>query len=164
MAVNEELKDIKELLMKMNAREGVTESKFKFPFGKKVSKGQKKKNYILVIIAYENGNIDFKKYQIEDQTFVHDLIPRLAGAGHIMHYKDMPVVFLPNWSVEPFSCLKHFQESMIDGSNTTGYKLLMAKMKKDLVNPKKQMSGIGKWIIGLGFLLVIGFALLTGGG
>ncbi len=144
-------------------KENMVEKKFKFPLFKKVGKGQKKKNFVTTLLLNENGTYDFKKYQIDEQTIIHDLIPRLATAGHVMFdKKGNPLVILPNWSVEPFSPLVHYKQSMIDGANTKGYKILMAKMLSEQTKPTVQMGNIIKWILGLGLLAVIGYAFIGG--
>lgn len=154
-----------EILKNAAINGAVKEKKFKYPFGKRVGKGQKKKNYVTVIILYENGSIDFKKYQITDQTIVHDLIPRLATTGHVMHdRKGNPVIILPNWSLEPFSPLEHYEKSMINGSNTKGFKILGAMMLSEKVQDKKGIATWVKWVIGLIIVGGIIFALVSGGG
>lgn len=157
--------DIKELKQLMKEQKELKEKKFRYPFGKKVGKSQKKKNYVTVMIINENGVCDWKKYQILDQTIIHDLIPRLATAGHVMHdKKGNPIIILPNWSVEPFSPLDNYQKSLVNGSNTTGYKILMAEMKAEVVEGKKKIAGWVAWVVGLIVLGVIVFALVSGGG
>lgn len=157
---------IKEELKSMeHEKKTIKEKKFKFPFGKKVGRSQRKKNYITILNLKENGTYDYKKYQITDQTFIHEKIPRLAAAGHVMFdKKGHPLVILPEWSIEPFSPQKHFFESMEAGSNTKGYKLLLARMEQAKTDEKKKMGGIAKWAIGLVVLGIIAFALLSGGG
>jgi hypothetical protein len=140
------------------------EKKFRLPFGRKVSKSQAKKNYILIIKINENGNIDFIKKQIDEQTIMEDGVPRLAGSQYIMYYKKMPVIILPSWSVKPFSPIEQYEKSLDDGSNKKGYKILMNKMQKEQTFGNKQISGIIKWIFGLGILGIIAYAFLTGGG
>ena len=78
--------------------------------------------------------------------------------------KGNPLIILPNWSLEPFSPLVHYEKSLIDGNNITGFKLLMAKMLKDQVGAKAKISGAVKWIVGVIIAGIIGYALLTGGG
>lgn len=161
MGIAEDIQQIKTLL---EDKQNVKEKKFKYPFGKKVGKSQKKKNYVTVFSPYENGFVDIKKYQIIDQTIVHDVIPRLATAGHVMHDKNgNPILILPNWSVEPFSPLEHYQKTLIDGSNTNGYKIIMARMESEKTDAKKKMGGVVKWIIGLGLAAIIIYAILSGG-
>lgn len=162
MGIQEDIKELKELVEKKELDK--TEKRFKLPFGKKVGKAQKKKNYVTVLLIYENGTADFKKYQIDDQTILHDLIPRLAGAGYVIYHKKNPMIILPNWCLEPFSPQEHYNESLLNGSNKVGYKLLMAKMQKEQTGIKPKMGGALKWIIGLIIAAVIGYALITGGG
>jgi hypothetical protein len=140
------------------------EKKFKLPWGKKVGKGQAKKNYVTVIRIQENHQMDFKKLQIEDQTIMEDSIPRLATAGYVLYWKKNPFIILPSWSVEPFSTVKSTQESLEQGKNVNGYKILLAKMKMSAVTDKKQMSGALKWIIIAGLAAIVGYAFITGGG
>jgi len=175
-----EMKDEVSALVKLiQAQETAKNTKkFRLPFGKKVGKAQKKKNYVTAVILNENGNVQFTKYKIEDQTIVHDLIPRLATSGHVMYYKGNPMLFLPNWSVKPISPLdstdeqllkpissiENLKESLTDGSNVIGYKILMAKMVQGAVNAKPKIGGIVKWIVGFGLIAIIGYAFMTGGG
>jgi len=163
MGLQEDIRELKELISSNQLAS--KEKKFRFPFGKKVGRGQRKKNFVTVLLLSENGTYDFKKYKIEDQTILHDTIPRIASAGHVMFdKKGNPLIILPSWSLEPFSPLAQYKQSLIDGSNTTGYKLLMAKMLKEQVGSKAKISGAVKWIVGLIIAAIIGYALLTGGG
>ena len=163
MGIQEDLKK----LLEMNKEEKLKtkEKKFRFPWGKKVGRTQRKKNYVTVLLLNENGTYDFKKYQIDEQTIMHDLIPRLTTAGHVMfNKKGNPLVILPSWSVEPFSPKQHFEESLTNGSNKKGYQILMSKMKSETVDATKKMGGMMKWIAGLVIVGVIIYALASGGG
>ena len=136
---------IQEEIKRNEALNKVKEKKFRYPFGKKVGRKQRKRNFVTVLVINENSTIDWKKYQINEQTVMHDLIPRLATAGHILFdKKGNPLIVLPNWSVEPFSPLDHYEKSMINGSNTKGYKILMAKILSSNVDAKKQMGSLIK--------------------
>jgi len=163
MSLKEKIREEIELVGR--EKRGLKRKKFKFPFGKKVGKGQKKKNYLTVLILNENGTYDFQKYQVIDQTVIHDVIPRLASAGHVMFdKKGNPMIILPNWSVEPFSPLEHYKQSLVDGKNTAGYRLLLDRMENSKTDVKKKIGGM--WKIGIGLLLggIILYALLSGGG
>lgn len=163
MAIKDDIKDIK-TLVKNATEEKDKKKKFRFPFGKRVGRGQKKRNYLTVLVINENGIYDFKKYQINEQTIMHDLVPRLATTDYVLfNKKGNPMVILPSWSVEPFSLKENFEKSLEEGSNKKGFQILMSKMKSEAVNPKKQMAGALKWIIGLVIAAIIGYALLTGG-
>ncbi len=162
MGIQEDLKDIKKFMSKDDVKD--KEKKFRFPFGKRVGRSQKKKNYLTVLLLNENGTYNFKKYQINEQTIMHELIPRLATTGHVMfNKKGNPMVILPNWSVEPFSPKSHFEKSLEDGSNKKGFQILMNKMKSEQISAKKSMGNVLKWVIGLVIAAIIGYALLTGG-
>lgn len=165
MGLIEDVAEIKKWKDEKELSEKVKEKKWKFPFGKKVGKSQRKKNYLTTLIIQENGTYDFKKYEIIDQTIIHDMIPRLATAGHVMYdKKGNPMVILPNWSVEPFSPLDHLDKSLVNGKNTKGYKILLANMLKQQVTPKAQIGGWVKWVVGLGLGALIVYALISGGG
>ncbi len=163
MGIQEDIEEIKKLMIEQKA--GVKEKKFKYPFGKKVGKSQKTKNYVTVLLINENGTCDFKKYQIEEQTILHNLVPRLATSEYVLFdKKGNPLIILPDWSVEPFSSKKNFEDSLNNGSNVKGYSVLMNRMKSETISTKKQMGNAVKWIIGLALAAIIGYALLTGGG
>ena len=155
---------IQEEVRKEIARGQVEEKKFKFPFRKKVGRGQRKKNFVTLQILNENGTYEFQKYKIQNQIVMHELIPRLATAGHVMFdKKGNPLIILPNWSVEPFSPLEHYNKSMIDGSNKKGYQILLETMKSEQTKAKKPMGNMIKWILGLGLLAVVVYAFIIGG-
>ena len=78
--------------------------------------------------------------------------------------KGNPFIILPNWSLEPFSPLEHYEKSMISGNNTNAFKILMARMLSDKVDVKKQMGSLIKWILGLGLGAIIIYAFMTSGG
>lgn len=159
------IKETLEELTNLIKEDKVKKKKWKYPPGKKVGKSQRKKNYVTVVIPYENGTCDFQKYQIKDQVVWHDMVPRLASAGHTMFdKKGNPVIILPNWSVEPFSPLQHYQQSLIDGTNSKGYKILMAAMQSEKVDAKKPVPNWIKWAGGAVIIGIIIFALLSGDG
>ena len=79
MGIKEDIQEIKELIN--NEEKEIKQKKFRFPFGKRVGGSQKKKNYVTVLILNENGIYEFKKYQILEQSIIHDTVPRLATAG-----------------------------------------------------------------------------------
>jgi len=143
----------------------VQKKKFRYPFGKKVGKAQRRNNFVTTLVINENATCEFKKYKIGEQTVMHDLIPRLATAGHILYdKKGNPLIILPNWSLEPFSPLDHYEKTMLSGNNTKGFKILMAKMMSEKLDSKKQLGSMIKWVLGLGLAAIIGYALMTSGG
>ena len=160
--IKEDIKEIKEMI-KGEEKKGKPR-KFKLPFSSRVTLVKAKRNYITIMRINENGQVAFRKVQITEQTFLEEGIPRLATAGYVVYFKKNPMIILPSWSVEPFSPMDYYKKTLNDGSNTKGYQILMNRMKLSTVETKKQIGGVGKWIIGIGLVLVIGYALLTGGG
>jgi hypothetical protein len=186
MAIQEDLNRIKEMLKQPEVEEKHWwggKKKVKLP--RKVSKGQAKKNWVTVWTINENGHLNPSKKQIDEQTIMIDGIPRLATNQYIMFFKNRPLIILPSWSVEPlpvrpkifvqegekvdtdnlpFNPKQNLEESFVNGTNTKGLKILLAKMLKETVNPKKPMSNILKWGIGIALAGIIGYALISGGG
>lgn len=173
MALSDDLGEIKRLLIEQ--QEQKKSKKFRIPFGKKVSNSQKRKNYITAILIGENNSLDFKKIQIENQSFMLEGIPRLAGAGYIMYYKKTPFIILPKWSIEPmtqkdterlitpYSPGEDYELSLKDMRNTVGWRILFEKMQVSQIDSKKKMGGAIKWILGIGLAIIVGYALVTGG-
>ncbi len=138
--------------------------KFRIPAKGKVSVSKARKGYVTVIKINENGHMDFKRLQIKDQGMMEDDIPRLAANQYVMFYKKNPVIILPSWSVEPFSPHKAYQDSLVSGTNTAGYRILLATMKAELVSMKKKAAGLGMTVVGVIIAAIIGYALISGGG
>jgi len=173
MGINENLEEIKELLKDEKKEK---EKKWKLPWKAKTSKSKAKKGYIGVLKLNENRTITPSKERIEEQTIIVDGVPRLSTAEYVWYLGKHPVILLPSWSVKPISPNEKvetneplnpselYQNSMNDGSNIKGYKLLMNKMKLSTIDAKKQMGGILKWIIGLVLAGIIVYAIMTGGG
>ena len=164
MGMQEDLEEIKAILKPTDEEKKKEKKKFKLPFGKKVEKAQAKRNWITIMKINENGHVNFSKQRIDEQTILEDGVPRLATNQYTLFYKRNPMIILPSWSIEPFSPVQEFKNSLENGSNIKGYKIIMAKMLKDTVNPKKPMSNVLKWIIGIGLIAIIGYALISGGG
>jgi len=160
MGLNNRLEEIENKFKQQEEEElSRKEKKFKIPFGKKISKVQAKKNYITVVKMNENGALDFIKTTIEEQTFMLDGIPRFAGAEYIMHWKNNPFIFLPSWSVEPFSRVENFKDSLTNGTNINGYKILLARMHAEVTKTKKEL-GILKWLLGGALVGIIIYAFM----
>jgi hypothetical protein len=159
-------KKIKEVIEKTEEEKNKDKKpkKFKLPFKGRLNKTDKNKNMITVMKINENGYVDFVKLPIVEQTVMVDGIPRLASAGYVLHYNKEPILVIPNWTVEPFSPMEHYNLSLNNGSNTKGYKLLMNRMQSSIMEKKPAMiGGMIKWIIGIGLAAVIGYALISGG-
>jgi len=168
MGLKDELRKINE---RLDVAEGKEEKKvekkpkkFSIPFFKRVNPKQAKQNYVTVFKINENGFIDVKKEKIVEQTIIVDGIPRLATPEYNLFMGKNPVIIQPSWSVKPLSPAEEARKSLNDGSNTKGYQILMARMKSDKLNGLKQVGGITKIVIGVIFAVIIGYALMTGGG
>lgn len=164
MTLKEDINKIKKFIDESELKEKNNKKrKKKFKLPKKVSANQRRKSWITVMLINENGNVDFKKVPIEDQVITIEKIPRLAAAGYVMYWKKNPLIILPSWSVEPFSPLEHYQRSLITGSNSAGYRLLMAKMESEVISSKTKMGSWLKWMVGIGLVAIIVYAVITGG-
>ena len=176
--IQDELKQLRELIQEDKSEKEKKKKKPRLPWRGRVGKNRQSKGYVAVWKINENGFITPSREQIKEQTIMIDGVPRLATPEYILRYKKgfrtIPLILLPSWSVKPiepkkltkeFNPAEDLQESLEDGSNTKGYKLLMNRMKLDTVGKLKgQMGGILKWIIGLGLGGIILYAILTSGG
>jgi hypothetical protein len=164
MGLSEDVRFLKEKFQEIEQQQRPKDKKFKLPFGTKVSPRKAKKGYVTVFKINENGFISAKREPIKEQTIMVDGIPRLAAPEHILHLKKNPVMILPSWSVTPYSPAEQYQKSLKDGSNTAGYKLLMDRMQTESVHPKRKIGwGVGA-VIAVIVVIVVAYALLTGGG
>lgn len=137
--------------------------KFKLPFKAKISKGKLKQNYVTVMKIQENGGVDFVREQVVDQTIMLDKVPRLASGRYVLNYKNKPLVIQPMWSVEPFAPETNYEQTLKDGSNSAGYRLLLNRMQGEAIKLGKKLSGLGISIFGLVIAAIVIYALLTGG-
>ena len=133
---------------------------FKIPSKGKLSKDKVKKNWVTIVKINENKGVDFTRQQIEDETIMIDGVPRLATGESVLNYKGKPLMIVPSWRVEPFSPTKDFKESLLDGSNTKGYALLLARMKKGILEPVKKKLPIGIIIVVLAIIGIIAYVVL----
>lgn len=136
--------------------------KFKLPFRARISKSKAKQNYVTVIKINENRNLDFDREKIIDQTIMVDDVPRLASGEYIFNYKNKPVLIQPSWSVTPLSPSKHYSNSLLNGSNSAGYRLLMNRMQGEALKIGKKIGGLGLSIGALVIGSLIIYALITG--
>ena len=165
MGINEQLENIQKDLQEIKGEdEKEKKKKFRFPFGKKVTKGQAKKNYVTIIKRNENGEAQWLKEKIEEQTVMIEGVPRVVTPDHIIHYKKCPIVVIPSWSVEPINWKENYEKSLVNGNNIKGYQLLLNRMKLSGVEgAKKKMASWIAWVAGIGLIALIGYALWSGG-
>jgi hypothetical protein len=164
MGLIEEIRELKDEVKTIKDSNVDKPKKFKIPFTKRVGGGKAKKNYITIIKVNENGSAEFLREKIENQTVMIDKVPRIATPEYLIHHKRNPIMVIPSYSVQPISWKQNHQESLINGSNKVGYQLLLEKMKLSTVDTgKKKLGGIIPWILGLGVLGFIVYALFSGG-
>ena len=163
--LKEDMKRIEDKLDSLTnqSKKGKKEPKFILPKKAKVSFTKAKKNYVILMKVNSNNNVDFKKVQINEQVISEDGVPRLATKGSMLFYKKMPLIVLPKDSTVPVDFNNIYENSLNNGSNIAGYKLLMNAMKLNTVDEKKKVGNGFKIGIGVVVALIIGYALLTGG-
>jgi len=139
----------------------------RLPWSAKVGNGKAKKGWVGVLKINENGVIDPKKFEISEQTIDVDGLPRLATSEYVLKwkvgFKTYPIIIQPSWSLEPFSPKKNLQESLQNGTNVNGWKIIYNKMKSSAVEVKKKsMPSWIIWIIGIVIIVGGAYALMTG--
>jgi len=167
--MEEEKKNLKQQVAELNENLDLINKKkkkkprdFKIPFSKRVRGKKARENYITVLYINENGNFDWKKKKIVDQTININGIPRLATAEYVLRYKKNPIIIQPSWSVEPFSPKENKKKTSEDEMETTGYRILLNTMKSEAIKGAKKV-GWGMTIGGIIILGIIGYSLLSGG-
>jgi len=166
--LKDELRELKEIIIE-DKKEKKKEKQPRLSWKARAGNRKQAQGYVGIWKINENGFITPSRAKIEEQTVMIDGIPRLATPEYVLRYKKgfrtFPLIIQPSWSVEPFSPTRSYNQSMLNGSNAKGYKLLMNRMKLDTVGKLKgQVGGLLKWIIGLGLGGIILYAILTSGG
>lgn len=126
---------------------------------KKLNTSDLKHNGVLGVIIGENKEIRFEKLNIEDSTVTLNKVPRIATAEYLGTYKGKPAMIIPEWSAEPVSFLKNYEEAAKNKMLAVGYRLLLNRIELGAIKAKKQIKG---WIIFAGIiaLIVVGYLLL----
>lgn len=141
------------VLAEIDKKKKVKVKKFKLPLKARVSKRKLKDGYITVMVGRDNKNVDFVKAKMEDGTY------KLDGESYhttdedsILSYKGKPLIVQPKKGLNPINILK--------GNNETyGHKYIMAKMKTDLIKPKKGGAKVLIWIV---VIAIVGYVLMKG--
>ena len=157
-SLSEHIIEIKKLLEEQDKSKA---KNFVLPWKAKVGKAKVRKNWATLCYINDNKEATFKRVQIDEQTTLVDGSPRLARPSDMLTYKGKPFIIQPSWSVEPFSPSKNQSETEQKQMSSNGYKLLLNKMKKEVISTKKQISGVVVFviivvIIGLGYMAVKG--------
>jgi|WetSurMetagenome_2_1015567.scaffolds.fasta_scaffold166465_2 hypothetical protein len=140
------------------------EKKFKIPWGIRLSKGKLKKNFILVLFIYSNGNSVFKFEKIEDGTVNINGIYYSCDADYILKYKKWPLIILPEWNISPIKdntgeeikVIKPWnpKETLDYANMPTAERVILNKIKLEMVKPKMKINFT---------VILIVLALLAGG-
>ena len=153
--VEQEEKSLRDLLIDMaSKKETVEDNKkkpWKMPWKGKLSKAKARKGYVTVIYLKDNRNMDFVRVPIDEQTTMVDGSPRIATADDVFYHRGKPVIIQPSWSVKPISITDNYEETMKREYGSQGYKLLLNRMKKEVLVTAKT---IGSWAIILVVLAV----------
>ena len=168
MTEEENNESIKELIKKIADRqEELVRAKeikpFRMPSKFKLPKSKIKRNWITALIIHENRNIDAIRVPIEDGTIKIDGIPRISTTDYVMSWKGKPIIILPSWSLKPFSPEENYEKTVREQMTTTGRKLVISKMKRDIVESKKMGFGMIGWIILIAVVGGVAYYLFKGG-
>lgn len=158
-SLSQHMIDIKKLLEEKDKNKV---RKFVLPWKAKVGKAKVRKNWSTLCFINDNKEVTFKKVQIDEQTTLVDGSPRLARPSDMLTYKGKPFIIQPSWSVEPISPTKNMNETEAKQMSSNGYKLLLNKMKKEVLTTKKQISG-GVIFIILIVVIALGYLAVKGG-
>ena len=145
--------------------EQTKQKKFKLPFKSTMWLPllKRKKGYCLIIYCQDNRNIQFMKLPIDQATVMIKNSPHIASAQYMMTYKNMPVLFIPAWNVEPFNPTQNMSDAERDKTLSVGRRLLLNRMKEEVIKSKKTIN----WFIVIGAIAaigIIGYFLTRGGG
>jgi hypothetical protein len=124
---------------------------------------KRKKGYCLIIYCQDNRNIQFMKLPIDQATVMIKNSPHIASARYMMTYKNMPVLFIPAWNIEPFDPTVNINEAEREKTLSVGRRLLLNRMKEEVIKSKKTIN----WFIVIGAIIAvgaIGYFLTKGGG
>lgn len=133
------------------------QKEFKLPWRARLNKKQGKANYVTVMKINENRQVNFIKEPIIEQTIMVDDVPRLASGEYVLNYKGKPLLVQPSWSVVPFSPSEHYKDSLKDGSNIVGYRLILNRMKLEAIKIGKKIGG---WSIAIILGLIVGAIII----
>lgn len=156
--IKDEVKETNDLLKKL--LESGKIKGFKLP--KSPSKSQVKKGYVHYLFI-RNKEIIPMKLPVEDDSVVVEGLPRIATTNFMYTYKGKPALIQHDFSVEPVSPQKEYEEAIRNKMTTTGHRVLLAKYEAGQIKPKKKISGA--LIFGIIIALIIaGYLLIRGMG
>lgn len=152
VTLQENLKSIHSKLDELSEKKEI--EKADVPWYKRLTKGQAKKNWVLVCYISENKGINFIKAQIDEGVILINGIPHTVSSDEIMMYKNKPFIIVPSWSIKPFSAHQNLMETKEAGNSSLGWEYIMNYMKKTEIKAIKN-AGMIMWII-LGIVVIGG--------
>lgn len=118
----------------------------------KMSNKKREENYVTVLLINQNKGVTITQQQIKDQSIVIDGKPVIVTPEHICVYKKKPVVILPSWETTPFSPSEQFNKSLLENSNSVGWRILIEAIERGKLETKKKIN----MMVLLGILLLLG--------
>jgi hypothetical protein len=121
-----------------------------------------RKGWATIMHIRENRNVEFIKVPIDEQTSMVDGIPRIATTDEFLYWKNKPFIIQPSWSVKPFSPTDNYRDTIKNEYAAQGYKLLLNRLKKEVIQPTKTIS-MKAVIIVIIALIALGYFAYQGG-
>lgn len=137
--------------------------KFKIPWRARVSKKNVKDGYATICYVNENNGVEFLKTPIQDGTIMKNGAPHLATTKYMLNYKNKPFLIVPSWNTKPFAPGQDLEDAAEKKVTTYGYRLLMNRLKSEMIKPKKQIS-MGLIIVIIVVIIAAGWYFTSGGG
>ena len=137
--------------------------KWSLPFGTRVNKAQVKKGWANVIYIGENREAKFVKVPIDEGVVKIDENIHLATTDYTLTYKSRPLYIIPSWSIKPFSPEESYENAVREHNTSSGYRLLMNKIKKEQIMAKKVGGSTITWIIVGLVILGVAYYFMKGG-
>ena len=118
----------------------------------KLSKGKRKKGYVVVCKIHENHHVDFEKVPVEESAYKlrEDTFHALQEGNYFFYNGKYPMVFQPTTKKNPYNPLEGVNE-------TKGQKHIMNLMSKHAIEKGKKKAGsIILWIVlGIGGIILV---------
>ena len=89
-------------------------------------------------------------------------VPRIVTPDEVLFFKGKPLIIQPSWSVKPVSPTDNYKETLHKEYASQGFKLLLNRMKKEVIQPKKSISPMTVFII-IVVIIAIGYFAYSGG-
>ena len=162
---NESIKDLLKKLAEQNEQliEKKKPKEWKFPFIGRVNNNKANQGYATFCIIKDNGEVQFIKTQVSEGTAMIEGFPRVAMADYALHYKGKPFYIIPSWSMKPFSPKENLEQTEKDKMHMVGRRLVLERLQREAINPKKKMGGMIGWIILIGVVGIGAYYLISGG-